>query len=137
MAGNMEFEEVSNIARALCVVIFVCLFTACGDQATECPLTLDQTSIIDQKEVDGTTYYLVERISGWHEKTIIIQLFDKKPEFDKCNENIITPIIDDSVSTDLEVKTFLIDLKSKEYVIEYGGDSETEIQTSKFKVIFK
>lgn len=103
MAGKMEFEQVSNIVRALCVVTFVCLFTACGDQATECPLTLDQTSIIDQKEVNGTTYYLVERISGWHEKTIIIHLFDKKPEFDKCNENIVTPIIDDSVSTDLEV----------------------------------
>lgn len=125
------------VLRVLCSVLLLCFLTSCDSKSKECPLTIDQTSIIDQKEHNGTTYYLVERISGWHEKTIIIQLFDKKPEFDKCNENIITPVIDDSVSTDLEVKSFLIDLESKQYEIEYGGDSETEMQTLKFKLNFK
>ncbi len=60
-----------------------------------------------------------------------------KPEFDKCNENASTPIIDDSVSIDIEVKSFLINLESKRYEVEYGGDSEIEMQTSKFKLNFK
>ncbi len=126
-----------NHLRAISIFIFLCVIASCGDQTTECPLTIEQTSIIDQKEFKGVTYYLVERISGWHEKTIIIQLFDKKPEFDKCNENVSTPIIDDSVSMDLEVKSFLINLESKQYEIEYGGDYESAKQTSKFKLNFK
>ena len=133
----MEFEKVINTAKALSAFLLLCLIASCNNQTTECPLTLDQTSIIEQKVHNGTTYYLVERISGWHEKTFIIQLFDKKPEFDKCNENIIAPIIDDSVSTDLEIKSFLIDLESKQYEIEYGGNSKSQIQTLKFKLNFK
>lgn len=126
-----------NRLRVISILIFLCVIASCGNQNTECQLTLEQTSIIDQKEFKGVTYYLVERISGWHEKTIIIQLFDKKPEFDKCNENVSTPIIDDSVSIDLEVKSFLINLESKQYEIEYGGDYESAKQTSKFKINFK
>lgn len=122
----------------LLIITLVSAFcVSCGKQEIECPIILDQVSIIDQQDFNGTTYYLVERISGWHEKTIIIELFDQKPEFDRCNESIMKPIVDELVSTDLEVKSFSIDLEKRQYEIDYGGQSESIMQTSKFKIKFK
>ena len=91
---------------------------ACSSQ--ECPLTIDQTTVIDKKQLDSTTYYLVKRISGWHDKTIIIELFDKKPEYDNCNENIVMPIIDDSIEMDMQIESFMINLQTKQFEIKYA-----------------
>lgn len=126
------------LARTLVLLgLIICFCTSCGQQEIECPVILDQVSIIDHQDLNSTSFYLVERISGWHEKSIIIELFDQKPEFDHCNENKIKPIIDELVSTELEIKSFSIDLEKRQYKIDYGAQSESIMQTSKFKIKFK
>jgi hypothetical protein len=61
--------------------------TACSEQSQDkmaCEITVDSVTIIDSMKVDDTTYYLVHRISGWRDKTEILELYSSKPVFDKC-----------------------------------------------------
>jgi len=85
----------------------------------ECAITVDSTSIVDTSVHNDKTWYLVLRISGWHDKTEIVQLFDKKPRLDHCNRDLVAPVIEDSIAHDLSIKSFRIDLKNKEFVIDY------------------
>ncbi|WP_444996088.1 hypothetical protein [Aliikangiella sp. IMCC44359] len=118
------------------IVLLLLLCTSCGQSNTECPITIDTVSIIDQKLYEGTHYYMVLRISGWHEKTEIIEVYDQKPQFDRCSVSITKPIIHDSLDANY-INSFLIDLEAKEFIVEYKESPSDENPQTFFRLKFK
>ncbi len=86
-------------------IVTVCLFVSvlsCSEQSTDielCPVIVDSVSIIDTMETGGETYYLVYRVSGWNDKTEILELYNLKPVFDNCSRSNIEPLYADSLET--------------------------------------
>lgn len=128
------------------VTILICLglmavWVGCGDSKStafsECSMSVDSVSTIDTKSVGAVNYYLVLRISGMHDKTEILELFDQQPQYNNCNENIIPPIVADSIASDMEIKSFMIDLKDKHFVVDYTDKSPQPNQAEKLKIEFK
>ncbi len=103
--------------------------TSCSDDADSnapCPLTVDTVKVLQTKELNGTKYFLVKRITGWHDKVIVVQLFDKQPELGPCNEDIVMPVFEDSIETDESSVTLRADIKNKEYKFVYADKPSLE-----------
>lgn len=113
-------------ARGFCICFVGVLITAvigCSDATqVDCSGTVDSLEVVDEREYNGTHYYLVKKIAGWHDKVVVLQLFDKKPEFDQCNESVFPPVIEDSLDPELSVDSFRIDLTEKVFLIEYAEE---------------
>ena len=89
-----------NIRRYTVFLLLACLCQAsCSDSdpANRCPITSDSVTITDRLSVDDQTYYLVHRISGWHEKIESFELYGAEPTFDHCGESTIAPLFGASI----------------------------------------
>lgn len=53
--------------------------------------------ITSRLAVDSETYFLVYRVSGWHEKVESFELYAAEPVFDKCGISTIEPLFSDSI----------------------------------------
>ena len=73
------------------VVIAAILLSACSDTTPDCFIS-DQVTLLDERKIKGDQYFLVLRITGWHDKVEFLELYDKKPEFDDCNQSKTEPI---------------------------------------------
>jgi len=89
-----------NILGNAVTLFLACLSLAsCSDSAptNRCSLTSDSVTITSSLSVEEKTYYLVYRISGWHEKIESFELYGTEPTFDKCGESTITPLFGESI----------------------------------------
>ncbi len=111
MVGDMAMR---TIYRLMILLLFFILYACSKDSEVkvECPLTVDTFTVLLTKQYEGKEYYLAKRISGWHEKTVIIQLFDRKPRLGECNEDLVKPIFEDSIDTEKPLEKMSVDLKS-------------------------
>ena len=106
------------ILGLVCVIIF----SGCSDKTTdaeECPITIDSVSLLDSLQYGDHTYYLVRRITGWHEKTEILELYNSKPEFDRCSRSSIKPIYGDLLETSQTITHVYLNVKAGELDIQY------------------
>lgn len=89
-----------NILRYATVLVVICLSQAsCSDSnpGSRCSLTSDSVLITSSLSVEEKTYYLVYRISGWHEKIESFELYGAEPSFDNCGESTIAPLFGESI----------------------------------------
>lgn len=114
--------------------------SACTERASQagggCPVTLDSTYTLDTREHGDTTYHLVLRVAGWHDKTEVLQLFDQQPLFDQCNRNTINPIFDDSLDPNLAVEALLIDPVNDTYSIRYSDGKPGSFSAKDIRIEF-
>ncbi|MCF6283174.1 MAG: hypothetical protein L3J28_13390 [Candidatus Polarisedimenticolaceae bacterium] len=124
----MNFIVANNVARALFLCVCCVLMASCtqsnGDN-DECPVTVDSVEIIDSKMIGETTYYLVYRVSGWHDKTEILELYNDLPTFDRCSQSNLEPIYGDSLEMEQSVSHLYFDPTVNKIEIEYL-DSEPD-----------
>ncbi|GAA6168980.1 hypothetical protein NBRC116591_27910 [Sessilibacter corallicola] len=66
----------------------------------------------------------MKHISGWHEKTEIIQLFDQLPILNECNEDTIPPIFGDSIEIDKSLIQLSADIKNNIFELIYDESGE-------------
>jgi hypothetical protein len=121
-------------------VLFLFIIISCSEQNIEsepCAITIDSVSIIDTRKVGDISYYLVHRISGWNDKTEILELYDSKPEFDHCSKANIKPIFGDSLELTLPVRHVFFNTKEKLLEIEYKEEREGKIDNSHLKIEFR
>jgi hypothetical protein len=85
----------------------------------------DRVKVIDQATSQGKTYYLVLRVSGWHDKTEVVEVYDVLPSFDRCGKNKKAPIAGDSLETAQTVSRLYLDTRKGSLEIEYK-DGEPE-----------
>lgn len=113
-----------RLTKVSSAIIFSIALASCAQDDSElqkCPITIDSVSVLLTQTHNGRDYYLVKRISGWHEKTEIIQLYDRKPELDRCNENTIKPIFEDSIETDKSLIALKADLTTEKFELIYDN----------------
>ncbi len=95
----------------------------------QCPITIDSVMTLLTQTYNEREYYLVKRISGWHEKTEIIQLFDQPPILNRCNEDTVPPIFEDSIELDKPLIKLSADIKNNFFELIYAesGGSTAEV----------
>jgi len=115
------------------------MLVACSEDSDieDCAAVIDTVSIIDKKVHNDKVYYLVKRITGWQDKSVIIQLFDHEPKNDRCHRSLIPPIIEDSLLPRTPVKSFEIDLENKIFIIEYNNNPGADDGMNQFTIKFK
>lgn len=118
--------SLSRFGLSHIILLLVLVITACSkkDEITkECPPTLDVVEQLLVQQHDGQELYLVRRISGWQDKTVIIQLFDKKPVLDSCNEDLVPPLFEDSIDTGRPLLKLNADISAHTFELIYGEPS--------------
>ncbi|GAB2189677.1 hypothetical protein MAH1_12850 [Sessilibacter sp. MAH1] len=119
-----------HLAKVSSAIVFLIALASCAQddpELQECPITIDSVTVLLMQTHNGRDYYLLKRISGWHEKTEIIQLYDQKPELDRCNKDTIKPIFEDSIEIDKNLIVLKADLATEEFELIYDNikdDSE-------------
>ena len=68
------------------VVIAAMLLSACSDNTPDCFIS-DQATLLDERKIKGDQYFLVLRITGWHDKVESLELYNIKPEFGDCGKS--------------------------------------------------
>jgi hypothetical protein len=104
-------------------LILILTIASCSDRdakVDECSATVDSVEIIDSKAFDDKSYYLVHRISGWHDKVEILELYDEKPVFDTCSKPSVEPIDGDSIEMTKSVSHVFLNIKERKLDIVYG-----------------
>lgn len=122
-----KLSRLKKLTLCSSLIFSLCACSKDSEKIAECPPTIDTVEILLTKHHKDKEYYLVERISGWHDKTTIIQLFDKKPHFGECNEDLVKPIFEDSIELEKSLAKISIDLNNKQYKLVYGDLSHTKI----------
>jgi hypothetical protein len=121
-------------------VFFAVFFVSCSNDTSnleKCPITIDTVSIVDSKIVDNISYYLVHRISGWSDKTEILELYNEKPIFDHCSNSNIAPVFGDSLALSMKVSHIYLDVNNNSLEIEYDEGQVSDSETTSFKLELK
>ena len=110
---------------------------ACSDKGSEadpCPITVDSVSIIDSVKTGSITYYLVYRISGWSDKTEILELYNIKPVFDHCSRSNVEPLYGDSLEMEETVSHVYLDANNKLLEIVYVKGEPDKLHNKNLKL---
>jgi hypothetical protein len=120
--GDLEVMFKNKLAAVIALSVLLIPLVSCSKNPVDegCPLTVDTTKVLLSTTHKGTRYFLVQRISGWHDKTEIIQLFDKEPKLGKCNEDLVKPVFEDSLERDKTLVKLTVSLKNKAFELSYG-----------------
>jgi hypothetical protein len=74
------------------ILLTICLFIiSCKQNDCKEPL-IDTINYHDSTEKSGIKYYLYSRTTGFQEKVVFFELYNKKPVFDICKHSSIKPI---------------------------------------------
>ncbi len=121
-------------------LILILTIASCSDQdaeVDECSITVDSVEIIDSKVFDDKSYYLVHRISGWHDKVEILELYDEKPVFDTCSKPSVEPIDGDSLEMNKSVSHVFLNIKERKLHVVYKNDLPMKNQKDLIKLEIK
>ena len=126
--------------RPLVIGVILVIVASCdrsGSVESDCPFIIDTVAIVDTATIEKTNYYLVLRISGWHEKTEIVELYDRRPEFDRCARSLIAPIVSDSLELDRAVAHLYFDRQARSLEINYNHGAAAAKSRSNLAIEFK
>ena len=116
----------ARLSRLFALLALLASVASCSkDVENECPITIDTTETLLSTTHHGKKYYLVKRISGWQDKTEIIQLFDQAPKLGKCNEDLVPPIFEDSLEHDKALARITANLKTDTFQLFYDRRNST------------
>lgn len=130
----------STVLNRMVILIILLISISCTQQDSEtqaCAITVDSVSIIDSMELKGVTYFLVYRVSGWSDKTEILELYDSKPIFDHCAISKIEPVDGDSLEMSKTISNVYLNTKDKTIDIVYREGKPDKMHNSNLKLEIK
>jgi hypothetical protein len=130
----------NSIINKLTIIVSLLILVSCSDQSVEtehCAITVDAVSIIDSIKLEDTTYFLVHRISGWSDKTEILELYNAKPIFDHCSRSNIEPVYGDSLEMSQTISHVYINKKDKMLDIVYLDGEPDKSHNANLKLELK
>ena len=87
MIPTMDKTAIRTVRHLFFKMVFVfiaaTLLSACSDTTPDCFIS-DQATLLDERKIKGDQYFLVLKITGWHDKVQSLELYNIKPEFDVC-----------------------------------------------------
>lgn len=128
---------VLNIVIILITTMGISSCSKTSSNNSDCPIAVDTVNIIDEKIVENTKYYLVLRISGWHDKSEIVELYNEKPSFDRCSKSDVEPVYGDSLELDRIVTHLYLDVEEKSLNIEYKDGESNKDHNKNLKIEVK
>jgi hypothetical protein len=100
----------------LSTIIFL---TACGnDEPNSCPVTIDVVTELSSEN----GFFVYKRVSGFSDKTRIIEIYNKKPTFDKCHMPDSPPVFEDSIEIEGYIKSISYLRDENQINVEYSED---------------
>lgn len=129
MDGALVMNYLIDYRACACLLILALACLACSPKGeplnSECPPILDTVETLLTQAYEGKNYVVVKRITGWHDKTVIIQLFDQSPRLGQCREDLVTPVFEDSIEQDKPLLKLKADIVNNDYSFVYGNDDAT------------
>jgi len=86
---------IMKIKRMIFLVFIVTNLVACSSEI-DC-FTADSVELVKTIETEGSDYSIYLRVSGFHEKAALYELYKGKPTFDVCGRSNILAISEDAV----------------------------------------
>jgi len=122
--------------KIIIILLTILLFSSCSkqDKESSCSITVDSVSIIDSYSYKNKTYYLVHRISGWSDKTEILELYDRKPIFDHCSKAKTKVVFGDSLELSKTVDHVYLNIEESTLEIEYTDKEPSRKHNSELKL---
>lgn len=136
----MKYFNFRFFIKVVLISITVLVFTSCSNSSNDsndCPVAVDTVNIIDEKVVGNAKYYLVLRISGWHDKSEIVELYNVKPSFDRCSISDVEPVYGNSLELDKTVAHLYFDVETKLLNIEYKDGEPSKAHNKNLKIEIK
>jgi len=114
--------RIKLVVAVAAVAVAVLSLRACwnADLEHRCPLTTDSVSIVDALSTNNTDYHLVLRISGWHDKVEILELYDQLPTFDQCRGSTTPMLYGESLELSQTVKQIYLVPQQQRFEIDYA-----------------
>lgn len=134
---SIDKVKMSSTRKGVLALMVLLVIASCSEQGANqevCAITVDSVSIIDSMELEGTTYYLVHRISGWSDKTEILELYDSKPLFDHCSKSNVDPIYGDSLEMSQTISHVFLNKKENRLDIVYSEGSPDKSHNANLKL---
>ena len=130
----VKMSPIRNGVLALIVLLFIASCSEQGANQEACAITVDSVSIIDSMELEATTYYLVHRISGWSDKTEILELYNSKPLFDHCSKSNVDPVYGDSLEMSQTISHVYLNKAEGRLDIVYSEGSPDKSHNANLKL---
>jgi len=136
---EIVFVQIKSKLKIFILSIIMLVTIACSDpsiQTKACDAPVDTVAILSKLTVDGTMYYLVLRVTGWHDKTEILELYNQMPKFDQCAKSHIDAIFGDSLERDSTVSHVYLNPNTKKLNIVYvmGKPKNTHNESLKLEL---
>jgi len=84
--------------KALLLTASLLILLGCSPDQPDCYIA-DATKLLDTTKIDGVTYSLVLKVSGFSDKVNFLELYKGVPEYDACGRSTLEPIYSDVVDT--------------------------------------
>ena len=139
---NAEFwiNHIRSKLNIIVLVVFMTGLVACSDsdtQAKGCDAPIDTVTVINELSVNNDVYYLVLRVSGWHDKTESIELYGERPKFDQCANSHVELLFGDSLELDSTVSHIYLNHDKKSLDIEYTPGKPGRTHNASLKLELK
>jgi len=107
------------MVKYLITLSLIISLAACGNEESDsCPVTIDVVTEL----FSNNGFFVYKRISGFNDKTRIIEIYNKKPSFDKCSMPSYPPVYEDSIETEGYIKSITYLKSENDINVEYSMD---------------
>lgn len=122
------------LVRFVLLLSFTAFLFACNDVNKDCGVS-DVVQKLDERQVNGKTYFLVLRISGFQDKVEFLQLYDQMPEPGSgCTWGKRDPLDSLSLEENQRVKKVILKNGKLEIVSPAGKEPGSALEDLKLTV---
>lgn len=122
------------LARLVLLLSFTAFLYACNDPNKDCGVA-DVVKKLDERQVNGKTYFLVLRVSGFQDKVEFLQLYDQMPEQEAgCTWGKRDPLDSLSLEENQRVKKVILKNGKLEIISPTGKEPGSALEELKLTV---
>ena len=134
MAGKLEIAYFMKAGNYLAIVLFIYGLIGCSVN-NDCFIA---DSVIKVKSIamDGETYYVYLRISGFNEKEYFYELYRQEPKFDDCGMSNFDPLSDIHVDAE-EGRVVAVIIENNRLALRYSIEASSNARLAQVPVEVK
>jgi hypothetical protein len=104
------------VIRFFILIITVVITAACSDPSSNQCITVDALKELYKSD----RYSVYQRISGFQDKSCIIEVYQGQPRFDRCSVPSTAPVFEDSIDTEGHIQSITYLIKDRSIQVEYS-----------------
>jgi hypothetical protein len=112
----LQLKPKALFIRFFILIITFVITAACSEPSSNQCITVDTL-----KELYSSDRYSVyQRISGFQDKSRIIEVYQGQPRFDRCAMPITPPVFEDSIETEGNIQSITYLINDRSIQVEYS-----------------